>query len=429
MVNRFKIGILAVSCSTVWCIAGGALCDVHAAEKELVRKAVDVKAIAPTSKVGEALVECICSTISPSNWEAAGGNATIKFQRGELTLDASDVDCARVERLVAALAELPAIGAKEARATPKSPRITIEDAKDDSTAMLVVYPVTDLLQGVGASFDMEAFLDLIFSTIEPSSWDNVGGDGYLREFQPRGALIVGQSKATIEQIDALLAALRKAPAIDNKMLAKPPKDLAIAAGSFSHDGEKLTAVVYPVADLVSDGKSVWRRPDGSQNFDFDSLIETVTQFVRPTTWDAVGGIGSVKEFVPRLALVISHTAETHKEIESLFSALRNIPHFSAKSKKLVPRAPATVGTLKRGDAELQVVVYDVGAKILIAGDEADFLAIIEAVWDIAPSSWDANGGAGTLREFSGRGALVVANTKDNQAQIAKAIEKFKLPRN
>ncbi|HZZ74148.1 MAG TPA: hypothetical protein VFE24_17980 [Pirellulales bacterium] len=63
---------------------------------------------------------------------------------------------------------------------------------------------------------------------------------------------------------------------------------------------------------------------GGTHADFDSLIELITSTVRPTSWDAVGGPGSVKGFEGTLSLVVSQTQEVHDEIADLLKQLRKL---------------------------------------------------------------------------------------------------------
>lgn len=63
---------------------------------------------------------------------------------------------------------------------------------------------------------------------------------------------------------------------------------------------------------------------GGTQADFEAIIELVTSTVAPTTWDAVGGSGSIKEFQNNLTLVISQTQETHEQIVDLLEQLRRL---------------------------------------------------------------------------------------------------------
>ncbi|MFZ5832237.1 MAG: type II secretion system protein GspD, partial [Planctomycetota bacterium] len=58
--------------------------------------------------------------------------------------------------------------------------------------------------------------------------------------------------------------------------------------------------------------------------DFDALIELITTTIAPTTWDDVGGPGSIAEFETNLSLVISQTQQVHEQIVDLLQQLRRL---------------------------------------------------------------------------------------------------------
>jgi general secretion pathway protein D len=63
---------------------------------------------------------------------------------------------------------------------------------------------------------------------------------------------------------------------------------------------------------------------GATQADFDSLIELITSTVKPTSWDTVGGPGSIAGFETNLSLVVSQTQEVHEEIVDLLEQLRKL---------------------------------------------------------------------------------------------------------
>lgn len=81
------------------------------------------------------------------------------------------------------------------------------------------------------------------------------------------------------------------------------------------------AKVYPVFDLVV-------RPQGAASrtpaLDFPSLIESITGSLAPTSWEEVGGPGSVVSFTNSGALVISQTSAIHQEIAAFLQGLREV---------------------------------------------------------------------------------------------------------
>ena len=85
---------------------------------------------------------------------------------------------------------------------------------------------------------------------------------------------------------------------------------------------RLTTVFYPVADLVT-----FRDKSGERWSDFDSLIEMITSTVKPTTWDAVGGPGSICpiELANKTeGIALSQTQEVHEEIAEFLAQLRTL---------------------------------------------------------------------------------------------------------
>ena len=84
---------------------------------------------------------------------------------------------------------------------------------------------------------------------------------------------------------------------------------------------RLVTRVYEVGDLVS-----CRDKKGRLWPDFRSLIEMVTSVIQPTTWDEVGGPGSINEglFAHGKMLVVSQTADVHEEMAQLLEDVRKV---------------------------------------------------------------------------------------------------------
>ncbi len=63
---------------------------------------------------------------------------------------------------------------------------------------------------------------------------------------------------------------------------------------------------------------------GGAQADFDSLIDLITSTIKPTTWDDVGGPGSIAPFETNLSIVVSQTQDVHEEIVDLLEQLRRL---------------------------------------------------------------------------------------------------------
>lgn len=98
----------------------------------------------------------------------------------------------------------------------------------------------------------------------------------------------------------------------------------------------LSTKVYPVLDLIAErprdrGAHAARgvvqyhvvgMATSGHFSNYQTLIDNITSNIPPTTWDEVGGPGSIREFANCGALVISQTTEVHEEIAAFLRALR-----------------------------------------------------------------------------------------------------------
>jgi hypothetical protein len=92
----------------------------------------------------------------------------------------------------------------------------------------------------------------------------------------------------------------------------------------------LTTEIYDVADLVT-----CRDEKGELWEDYDQLVEMIISTVAPTTWDSVGGPGSIAPgtFASAKVLVIVQTDNVHEQIAALLEKIREvIKHNGGKSE-------------------------------------------------------------------------------------------------
>jgi predicted DNA-binding protein (UPF0251 family) len=125
-----------------------------------------------------------------------------------------------------------------------------------------------------------------------------------------------QLKAELDRLRAELDAFKKH--------VRPPE----AVAALEAKPEKLTIKVYSVKDLVKEVGGRGQGPEVSQ----PAIMRVITVVVQPASWNMQGGPGSVEYFDVGQSLVISQTAEVHKEIEALLTELR-----SALPREEVPR--------------------------------------------------------------------------------------------
>ena len=79
---------------------------------------------------------------------------------------------------------------------------------------------------------------------------------------------------------------------------------------------EMVTKIYPVGDLSA--------PRGAalEGEDFKPLIGAITSTIAMTTWDHVGGPGSVVPLARARSLIVSHTDDVHEQIFGLLTGLR-----------------------------------------------------------------------------------------------------------
>lgn len=200
--------------------------------------------------------------------------------------------------------------------------------------------------------------------------------------------------------------------------------MGITAVAAEEQSEKLSHRTYDVQRL-SGG-------DGSTE-----LIDLIGKVIAPTTWDLVGGEGTIKE-AKKGQIVVSQTAAVHKELANFLEALGKLPSLQAaedkqakkttqgrsgsKSKKAVPSAKPvwqSIPASSKTTTGQSVVIYYWKA----TADEkngTDFDSIIDKITStVAPNTWNSVGGEGSIEPYPKGHAIVVRQSEEVHKQIAK----------
>ena len=76
----------------------------------------------------------------------------------------------------------------------------------------IVYPVGDLVLPPNSTeetqADFDSLIDLIKTTVKPTSWDDTGGAGSITPFENNLSIVVSQTQEVHEEIEQLLEKLR-----------------------------------------------------------------------------------------------------------------------------------------------------------------------------------------------------------------------------
>ena len=110
---------------------------------------------------------------------------------------------------------------------------------------------------------------------------------------------------------------------------------------------ELFVKVYDVADLVE-----CRDERNQLSDDYDTLIDIITATVKPTSWDNVGGPGSIQGSTLGTAkvLVILQTYRIHREIADLLENIRKVGKQHPNASAGPPRRSKPASSSQRGKA-------------------------------------------------------------------------------
>ena len=113
--------------------------------------------------------------------------------------------------------------------------------------------------------DYEALMDVITTTIDPDSWDDVGGPGSIAEFDNAGVLIIAQTRDVHQKIGKLLNSLRRVKGLQGLPTIAPQARVSTPARSLDSrpykGGLPSTESATPVARRrVATPQRSWQLP-------------------------------------------------------------------------------------------------------------------------------------------------------------------------
>ena len=264
---------------------------------------------------------------------------------------------------------------------------------EDGESVLVnrLYDVHDLAADSGARTFTD-LIDLITTTIEPDSWDEVGGPGVIVSLGQRW-LVVTQTQQIHEQIEPLLIQLRQFLRADGpgEVLISPPQNLSPEVER-ALDREVTLAFRDQPLQEVCDWLS-------------DLLHVPVLLSKAPLEEAAVNGDTPVTADLPPLPL--RHALKIMLgDMVLAFRTRGEVIHITTHDDV---------------EGDLDIRLFDVrhltspGAGGI---DERTLAHLIRT--GIRPADWDENGGPGSLSFF--RGLLVVAQTDEVQQEVRHLID-------
>ena len=260
-----------------------------------------------------------------------------------------------------------------------------------------VFHVRDLIQFMDSEGvvqeDPEELIELLTTTIEPSSWDMVGGPGGI-EFKS-GLLVIRHTSEVLESVEQVLSSLRKVPIMGSPIQRQATR--LIPATEMDVRSQKILAALEtpltvefsktPLADVVQffQGRSgVEILLDGPALED-EGIAEDATVTLKATDISLRAAL--------KLALdPLNLEFFVHEEVlqittEDVIERHPNIAIYAVEDLLELPT-----------DAEFSDVKQELD-------DLSEMLVDI-----VEPNTWESVGGPGSLAVFQQRGALVIATT-------------------
>jgi uncharacterized membrane protein YgcG len=170
-------------------------------------------------------------------------------------------------------------------------------------------PLSDVVAGLSEYLSAELFLDV-------KALEDIGlGTDTPVTINMQGVTARSMLRIMLQQLD----------------LTWVIRDEAIVITTLEAAEAELKDLVYPVADLLRNGK-------GELNTS-DELIELITRIASPDMWDEVGGPGSIVSIYGML--LISQTDEVHQEVQQLLDGYRAVRRMAQQSPDKVTHPSVT----------------------------------------------------------------------------------------
>lgn len=252
---------------------------------------------------------------------------------------------------------------------------------------------------------VDSLIELITSVVSPAFWDSNGGIGSIAYIN--GALVISQTDEIHRQIAALLADLRVVRDKQRNHANTTSTDLQSAAG--------------PAEQRIR------KALDTPLDFSFvDTPLKDIVRFLRsklrvPVQMDAK----SLTDAKVTPATTISFAAKQIRARDGLRQLLA-----AKELAYVIEDESLVITTADHAKLVVHPVVYGVGdlcGYYDSASDGGpDYDSLIEMLTSIvAPASWDANGGNGSIAPFPVANAIVCSQADENQEQIAKLLAQLR----
>jgi hypothetical protein len=296
---------------------------------------------------------------------------------------------------------------------------TAEDA--ESELDLRVYPVGDLVrpaEGTAQGEDYDSLIDTITSTIQPNSWDAVGGPGAIQGLDQM--LVVSQTREVHEQIERLLADVRLA----GELHRNNPQQVSMPFIAREADADAM---------IRRSLQKTARCDTKEKELTLASLVETLQKqcdfpvLVDVKALEDTGIATDAPLAAPRGQLPMAVLGSRVLRPVSLTWVVRDeallVTTPEQADAMLLTRVYPVHDLQQPSPAEKPSKKYD-AIGLPISGTPSDSLLDV-LTSTVAPQSWDAVGGAGSVQALTSPPVLVIAQTESVHEQVLGFLAKLR----
>jgi hypothetical protein len=137
--------------------------------------------------------------------------------------------------------------------------IVTTNERAEENLVVRVYPVRDLVwtdNGHEIVEDYQEIIDAVTNTVDPDTWDSVGGPGSIQPLKNSGAFLVSQTWQVHERLERVLTTLRRVRRIQGiRSGTAAPESMSDVVGY-----QRLEPAPAPTFDRVGAANASWQIP-------------------------------------------------------------------------------------------------------------------------------------------------------------------------
>ncbi|MEZ6104027.1 MAG: hypothetical protein R3E01_34230 [Pirellulaceae bacterium] len=257
-----------------------------------------------------------------------------------------------------------------------------------------VYSIADLVSGEGQDdWDVHSnaneLIDIIVTSCAPSTWDEVGGPASIGCYSPNQSLVISQTSESQGEVAELLAAMRKA--MDDQQ----------------HDGAQraLNTVRAVPASKSEFTERIRQSLQGETSLEFveTPISDVIADIAKKHNIPVIIDRRAMDDLGIDIASPITFSVKSVTLSSALDLILRQLDlAFVVRDEVL------TITSMEEVESALTSTVFDVSTLVRADRDLDELRSVIQDT--VAPTTWDAVGGAGTIAIWPRHHLLIVSQT-------------------